>query len=113
MAAASGRIHEDEYMTIAQTIFAAFTQCQTKSCLSSHNAFVVESTLDHTRQHRHQLYPHVSVRTEDRTAYIHALQKAQAGQGIESLDNLLYERLDSTLGEYLSTLTKSTWAPTP
>jgi len=47
-------------------------------------------------------YPPVAVRPEDRPAYIRALQQAQAGQGSGSFDNLLYERLDATLGEYLS-----------
>jgi Fic family protein len=49
-------------------------------------------------------YPPLAVRPEDRPAYIRALQQAQAGQGTEDLDNLLYERLDATLGEYLSVL---------
>ena len=49
-------------------------------------------------------YPPVAVRPEDRPVYIRALQQAQAGQGSESFDNLLYERLDATLGEYLSAL---------
>ncbi len=46
-------------------------------------------------------YPPVSVHPEDRLAYIRALQQSQAGQGTESFDTLLYERLESTLGEYL------------
>ena len=49
-------------------------------------------------------YPPIAVRPEDRAAYIRALQQAQAEQGSESLDQLLYERLDATLGEYLSAL---------
>jgi Fic family protein len=49
-------------------------------------------------------YPPLAVRPEDRPAYIRALQQAQAGQGSGSFDNLLYERLDATLGEYLSAL---------
>jgi Fic family protein len=49
-------------------------------------------------------YPPVAVRPEDRLAYIRTLQQAQAGQGSESFDKLLYERLDATLGEYLSAL---------
>jgi Fic family protein len=49
-------------------------------------------------------YPPVAVRPEDRPAYIRALQESQAGQGSESFDSLLYERLDATLGEYLSAL---------
>jgi Fic family protein len=49
-------------------------------------------------------YPPIAVRPEDRPAYIRALQQAQAGEGTESFDALLYERLDATLGEYLSVL---------
>ncbi len=49
-------------------------------------------------------YPPIAVRPEDRLAYIRALQQWQAGQGKESLDSLLYERLDATLGEYLAAL---------
>ena len=49
-------------------------------------------------------YPPVAVRPEDRPAYIRALQRSQAGQGSEAFDTLLYERLDATLGEYLSAL---------
>ena len=47
-------------------------------------------------------YPPLAVRPEDRPAYVRALQQAQAGQGSTSFDSLLYERLDATLGEYLS-----------
>jgi Fic family protein len=47
-------------------------------------------------------YPAVSVRPEDRPVYIAALQQAQAGQGNEAFDHLLYERLDATLAEYVS-----------
>ena len=49
-------------------------------------------------------YPPVAVRPEDRAAYIQALQRSQAGQGHESFDHLLYERLDATLEEYLRAL---------
>jgi Fic family protein len=47
-------------------------------------------------------YPAVAVRPEDRPAYIAALQQAQAGGGSEAFDRLLYQRLDATLGEYVS-----------
>jgi Fic family protein len=47
-------------------------------------------------------YPPVAVRPEDRPAYVGALQEAQAGRGSGRFDRLLYERLDTTLGEYLS-----------
>jgi Fic family protein len=49
-------------------------------------------------------YPPIAVRPEDQPAYIRALQQAQAGHGSGSFDNLLYQRLDATLGEYLSAL---------
>jgi Fic family protein len=49
-------------------------------------------------------YPPVAVRPEDRQAYIEALQRAQAGEGAEGFDRLLYERLDATLDDTLSAL---------
>ena len=49
-------------------------------------------------------YPPVAVRPEDRLAYIRSLQQEQAGQGTEAFDELLYRRLDDTMGEYLSAL---------
>jgi Fic family protein len=51
-------------------------------------------------------YPPVAVRPEDRLDYIRSLQQEQAGQGSQSFDTLLYERLDATLAEYLSALQK-------
>lgn len=52
-------------------------------------------------------YPPISVRPEDRLAYISALQQS----GPESFDRLLLERLDSTLGEYLSALKEAVPGP--
>jgi Fic family protein len=49
-------------------------------------------------------YPPIAVRPEDRTLYIRALQEAQAGRGTGGIEQLLYERLDATLGDYLSAL---------
>ena len=46
--------------------------------------------------------PAVAVRPEDRPAYIAGLQQAEAGGGNDVFDVLLYERLDATLGEYVS-----------
>jgi Fic family protein len=57
-------------------------------------------------------YPPVAVRPEDRSAYIGALQDAQAGRGSARFDRLLYERLDSTLGESLRALQEALTAPT-
>jgi Fic family protein len=49
-------------------------------------------------------YPPVAVRPEDRLEYIRSLQQPQAGKGADSLDMLLYRRLEATLDEYLSAL---------
>jgi len=54
-------------------------------------------------------YPPVAVRPIDRPAYIHALQQATP----ESFDRLLHERLNETLGEYLSALNAALPAPVP
>jgi Fic family protein len=58
-------------------------------------------------------YPPVSVRPHDRLGYLHALQEAQGGQSDEAFKRLLYERLDSTLGEYLSALREALPQPDP
>jgi Fic family protein len=49
-------------------------------------------------------YPPIAVRPEDRPAYVRALQESQAGRGTEDLDQLLCQRLDATLQEYLIAL---------
>jgi Fic family protein len=51
-------------------------------------------------------YPPIAVRPEDRLTYIRALQEAQAGQGAASINQLLYQRLDAMLTEYLNALTQ-------
>ena len=56
-------------------------------------------------------YPAVAVRPEDRPAYIAGLQQAQSGGGTEAFDRLLYERLDATLGEYISASRQALPAP--
>jgi Fic family protein len=58
-------------------------------------------------------YPPVAVRPEDRPAYTHALQDAQAGRGAVGFERLLYERLDATLGEYLEAAQEALIAPKP
>ena len=57
-------------------------------------------------------YPPVAVRPEDRPAYLAALQEAQAGQGSEAFDCLLYERLSVTLDEYLEAARQASLPPT-
>ena len=56
-------------------------------------------------------YPPVAVRPEDRAAYLEALQQAQAGRGTAAFDRLLHERLDATLGEYVSASREALPAP--
>ena len=51
-------------------------------------------------------YPPIAVRLEDRAVYVRALQKIQAGEGSQEFYELMYERLDATLGEYLNVLDK-------
>ncbi len=50
-------------------------------------------------------YPPIAVRPEDRLEYIRALQKSQAGEGSQNLNELLYSRLEATLRDYLRVLT--------
>ncbi len=56
-------------------------------------------------------YPAVAVRPEDRPAYIAGLQQGQRGGGTEAFDRLLSERLDATLGEYISASRQALPAP--
>ena len=49
-------------------------------------------------------YPPVAVRPEDRLEYIRSLQQDQAGIAAANFNALLYQRLDATLGDYLSAL---------
>lgn len=50
-------------------------------------------------------YPPVAIRPEDRLSYINALQEAQSGQKTDTaFYNLLYERLNATLEDYLAAL---------
>jgi Fic family protein len=58
-------------------------------------------------------YPPVAVRPEDRAAYLDALQRAQAGRGTAAFERLLYERLDATLGEYVTASREALPAPPP
>lgn len=46
-------------------------------------------------------YPPVAIGPQDQLAYIAALQAAQAGEGSDAFNELLYARLDATLVEYL------------
>ena len=53
-------------------------------------------------------HPPVAVRPQDRPPYLAALQKAQTGGGGDDhFQHLLYERLESTLDEYIAALNAS------
>lgn len=56
-------------------------------------------------------YPPVSVRPQDRPAYIQALQRHQAGGGSDDFDRLLLQRLDDTLADYLAALRQAVPGP--
>ena len=56
-------------------------------------------------------YPPVAVRPADRPGYIAALQKSQAGAGDTDFMQLLYERLDQTLDEYIAAAHDALSAP--
>ena len=52
----------------------------------------------------------MAVRPEDRAAYLDALQQADQGQPA-AFERLLYERLESTLAEYVSAAKKALSPP--
>jgi Fic family protein len=49
-------------------------------------------------------YPPVAVRPEDRKTYLDTLEDASVRDNLKPFQTFLYERLDATLGEYLSVL---------
>jgi Fic family protein len=49
-------------------------------------------------------YPPVAVRPEDRKPYLDALEHASLTDDLQPFQTVMHERLDSTLGEYLSAL---------
>lgn len=52
-------------------------------------------------------YPPVSVRPEDRNAYLDALERGSPADDLRPFQTLMHERLDATLGEYLSALNEA------
>ncbi len=52
-------------------------------------------------------HPPIAIRPEDRLAYLRALQGAQSEGCDEEFRRLLYQRLDATLGDYLSAVRKA------
>src|SRR5438105_14669043 len=49
-------------------------------------------------------YPPLAVRPEDRGAYLDALEHASLRDDLKPFQTFLHQRLDATLGEYLSAL---------
>ncbi|MGJ0510630.1 MAG: Fic family protein [Methylocystis sp.] len=49
-------------------------------------------------------YPPVAVRPEDRKAYLDSLERASPAEEMGPYQTLMHERLDATLGDYLSAL---------
>jgi Fic family protein len=49
-------------------------------------------------------YPPVAVRPEDRKTYLDALERGSLAGDLRPFQNFMHERLDATLGEYLSAL---------
>ena len=49
-------------------------------------------------------YPPVAVRPEDRKLYLEALEQGSLSDDLQPFLNFMYERLDATLGEYMSAL---------
>jgi Fic family protein len=58
-------------------------------------------------------YPPVAVRPEDRKPYLDALERGSIGDDLQPFRRFMYERLDATLGEYVSTLEEALRQPDP
>jgi len=58
-------------------------------------------------------FPPVAVRPEDRKPYLDGLERGSLTDDLQPLRSLMYERLDATLGEYLSALQEALPRPDP
>ncbi len=47
-------------------------------------------------------FPPVAIRLEDRATYLQVLQSAASAEGRRHYDDLMFQRLDATLDEYLA-----------
>lgn len=56
-------------------------------------------------------YPPVTVRPEDRKTYLDALERGSLAEDLRPFQALMHERLDATLGDYLSALQEALPAP--
>ena len=56
-------------------------------------------------------YPPIAVRPEDRNTYLDALERGSLAGDLRPFQTFMHERLDSTLGEYLSTLREALSQP--
>jgi Fic family protein len=58
-------------------------------------------------------YPPVTVRPEDRKTYLDALERGSLADDLRPFQSFMHERLDATLGEYLSALQEALPPPDP
>jgi Fic family protein len=58
-------------------------------------------------------YPPVAVRPEDRKPYLDSLERASLANDLLPYQTFMHERLDATLGEYLSASKEALPEPTP
>ena len=58
-------------------------------------------------------YPPVTVRPEERKTYLDALERGSLADDLRPFQSFMHERLDATLGEYLSTLQEALPQPEP
>ena len=58
-------------------------------------------------------YPPVAVRPEDRKTYLDALEHGSLTNDLQPFRRFMYDRLDATLGEYLSALQGTLPQPDP
>jgi Fic family protein len=58
-------------------------------------------------------YPPIAVRPEDRKTYLDALERGSLTEDLQPFQNFMHERLDATLGEYLSALQEALPQPDP
>jgi Fic family protein len=58
-------------------------------------------------------YPPVAVRPEDRKTYLDALERGSLTDDLQPFQSFMHERLDATLGEYLSALQEALPQPDP